>query len=104
MRQQKKKYLKSYLLQEPKIARMKNMIRLNSEFADTYKQKIADCLSLREKIEEQIRCVDDGVLSELLFQKYVFGKTLETISYTMNYSQRHIERLHIAALDKFKMD
>ena len=31
------------------------------------------------------------------------GKTLEEISLILNYSKRHIERLHIKALEKFNM-
>ena len=40
-------------------------------------------------------------IGDLLF---VGKHTLENIGYTLNYSTRHIERLHINALDKFKME
>ena len=60
-------------------------------------------LLLRIKIERQISEVDSGILSEVLYQKYIFGKTLEDIGAILNYSTRHIERLHIKALDLFKM-
>ena len=103
MRQAKKKYLSSYLLQEAKIQRLRNMIELNPKNEAEYTKEINSALKLRNNIENQIKAMDDGVLRELLFHKYVFGKTLESIAYTLNYSTRHIERLHIKARDKFEM-
>lgn len=103
MRQKKKEYLSTYLLQETKISRLKTMAKLNPELKHEYDKGIKEALALRQTIEKQISLVDGGILSELLFQKYIFGKTLEDISYILNYSPRHIERLHIKALDKFEM-
>lgn len=103
MRQEKKKYLSSYLLQETKINRIRNMSVLNPELKPQYDKELKEVLDLRLKIEKQIAKVDGGILSELLCQKYIFGKTLEDISPVLNYSTRHIERLHIKALDKFEM-
>ncbi len=104
MRNKKKSYLSSYLLQEQRITRIRSMIHLNPELSENYKKEIEKAIQKREKIENQIMDVDGGILSEVLYQKYIFGKTLEDIGYTLNYSQRHIERLHIKALDEFKMD
>lgn len=104
MRNEKKKYLSTYLLQETKISRFKTMIKINPEMREEYEKEIAEALELRKTIEAQIAAVDGGILTELLYQKYVFGKTLEDISYILNYSPRHIERLHIKALDIFKMN
>ena len=103
MRQEKKKYLSSYLLQETKINRIRNMSVVNPELKAKYDEELKEVLDLRLKIEKQIAKVDGGILSELLCQKYIFGKTLEDISLVLNYSTRHIERLHIKALDKFEM-
>ena len=44
---------------------------------------------------------DGGVLSEILYLKYVLGKTLSEIGFIINYSQRQTERLHRMALEKF---
>ncbi len=104
MRQEKKKYLSSYLLLETKINRIRNMTNINPELKSHYEKTLNEALELRLKIEEQIAKVDGGVLSELLYQKYIFGKTLDDISLILNYSTRHIERMHIKALDKFTMD
>ncbi len=103
MRQKKKEYLSSYLLQETKINRLKKMADLNPELAPQYSKALNEALLLRIKIERQISEVDSGILSEVLYQKYIFGKTLEDIGAILNYSTRHIERLHIKALDLFKM-
>ena len=79
------------------------MSKINPELKNLYEKEIDQALLLRQKIEKQILAVDGGILSEVLFQKYIFGKTLEDISYTLNYSSRHIERLHIKALDEFRL-
>ena len=103
MRQKKKEYLSRYLLQEAKISRLKTMSKINPELKPKYDIGIKAALDLRQEIERKIAAVDGGILTELLFQKYVFGKTLEDISCVLNYSPRHIERLHIKALDKLEM-
>ena len=103
MRKEKKEYLSLYLIQESKINRLKQMILINPSRAEEYKAQITKAVTLRKEIEAKIKKVDNGILSEILFRKYVCGKTLEEISYLLNYSKRHIERLHLAALDKFKL-
>lgn len=101
MRQEKKQYLNQYLLQEAKINRLKEMCRINPENKALYNKEILEAENLRLEIENKIANVEDSLLSELLYQKYVFGKTLEEMSGILNYSKRHIERLHIKALEKF---
>lgn len=103
MHEEKKKYLRSYLMQEAKISRLREMCRINPENEALYKQKIIEAQNLRIEIEKSISDVDDTLLCELLHQKYIFGRTLDEIGLILNYSKRHIERLHIKALEKFKM-
>ncbi|MBR4123074.1 MAG: hypothetical protein IKT93_01500 [Clostridia bacterium] len=103
MREEKKRYLNLYLLQEAKIKRLNSMMLISPDKKSEYKEKIAECIKIRDNIETKIKAVDGGVLSEILFQKYIFGKTLTEISYILNYSKRQIERLHIKALEKFNM-
>ena len=103
MQSQKKKYLSQYLLQEAKINRLYEMIRINPAKTEEYEIKISNCKNLREDIEQKISTVDDELLCELLWQKYILGKTLEDIAVILNYSKRHIERLHIKALEKFNL-
>lgn len=102
MNKEKKEYLSLYLLQNEKIRRLKETALQNPEEKEKYILQIKAAQSLRQDIEEKIEAVDGGVLSELLYLKYVCGKTLMQISYELNYSVRHIERLHIKALQKFK--
>ncbi len=103
MQKEKKKYLNSYLLQNTVIKRLTEMCDSYPEQKEKYHKEIKIAKQKRIEIENKISAVDDTLLRELLFQKYVFGKTLEEISLVLNYSKRHIERLHIKAIDKFKM-
>lgn len=99
---QKKQYLNSYLLQQSKIGRLKQMIIINPDLKDNYEKQIKNSNSLRNEIEQKIAQVDDGILSEILFQKYILGRPLEEVALVINYSKRQTERLHIKALEKFK--
>lgn len=103
MSKEKKEYLSLYLLQSEKIRRLRETALQNPEEKEKYILQIKTAQSLRRDIEEKIEAVDGGVLSELLYLKYVCGKTLMQISYELNYSVRQIERLHIKALGKFEM-
>ncbi len=96
----KKEYLKLYLIQESKIDRLKQMKRTNKSLKNRYDNEIKKSILLRKEIEEKIEKVDNAVLREILYNKYILGKTLEEISFIVNYSKRHVERLHIKALDK----
>lgn len=101
MRKEAKKYLSLYLLQHTKIQRLQGQIALYPQKAEEYRALIEGAESLRREIEEKIKKTDGGLLSEILYLKYVLGKTLPEISFTINYSQRQTERLHRLALDKF---
>ena len=103
MNMENKEYLSLYLLQNEKIRRLKETALQNPEEKEKYISQIKAAQTLRRDIEEKIEAVDGGVLSELLYLKYVCGKTLMQISYELNYSVRQIERLHIKALEKFEM-
>lgn len=103
MNKQKKEYLSLYLLQNEKIRRLSETALQNPEDNEKYILQIESAQTLRREIEDKIESVDGGVLSELLYLKYVCGKTLMEISYELNYSVRQIERLHIKALQKFEM-
>ena len=93
MRAEAKKYLSLYLLQHIKIQRLEDQIALCPEKANKYRRLIAQAEAIRRDIEEKIEKTDGGLLSEILYLKYVLGK--------INYSQRQTERLHCMALEKF---
>ncbi len=103
MHENKKAYLKQYRHQEKVICTLTQMIITSPENRDKYQLLIDRSYDIRRDIENKISAVDDTVLRELLYNKYIFGKTLEQISCILNYSKRHIERLHIKALEKFQM-
>ena len=83
----------------------------NNKLSKIIKTVLSGCLSLSlftlpvyaATIEEKINSMDDKLLSELLFQKYVLGHNLSDVSYQINYSKRQTERFHRKALEKFVM-
>ena len=79
------------------------MVFLNPDLKAKYQREIQNANTIRNEIENKIESVDNGILSEVLFQKYILGRTLEEVSLAINYSKRQTERFHIAALEKFKM-
>lgn len=101
--EEKKKYLSGYRLASMRIRRLGELIEDFPELSGRFAEKLQENIAVRERIEQQIDAVDGGVLSELLSQKYISGKSLEEIGFCMNYSKRHIERLHLKALKKFSM-
>lgn len=101
--QEKKKILNQYLLQEAKINRLKQMAVLFPERKEEFTIQLQQAINLRIRIENGIQNLPDNILTEILYRKYVLGKTLEEISFTLNYSKRHIERLHLKALEKFEI-
>ena len=103
MNEEKKKYLSLYLLQNAKIHRLNEMIEKFPEDRAKFLKEIKAANLIRAEIEEKIERVDGGLLSELLFQKYICGQSLLKVSYVINYSPRQTERLHKKALEKFKI-
>lgn len=96
-------YLKRYRISTAKIKRIRSMINECPEDAERYKDMFCEARSQRMKIENEIDLVDGSVLSEILSQKYICGKSLEEVGYCINYSKRQVERLHIKALQKFEI-
>ncbi len=100
----KKQYLELYLIQQAKIERLRDQMRINPKTVRRYRKKIRAAEKLRRRIEDSIDAVDGGILSEVLSQRFLCGKSLEQIALTLNYSKRHIERLFIRAMEKFDID
>ena len=99
----KKQDLNKYLLQQKKIERINEMTILNPRSRAKYLEQITECDQLCEEIEEKINDIDDERLREILFLKYICGKTLKEISIIIDYSLRHTERMHIIALKKIEI-
>lgn len=60
--------------------------------------KIDDALRIKHQVEDAIRTVQDGVLREVLTQRYILCKRWEQIAVDMNYGYRWVLRLHGKAL------
>ncbi len=101
--EEKKAYLGSYRVLQLKIERVRTLMSANPSRLDKYKGTLHRAERMRNKIEDEIDAVDDGVLSEILYGKYICRRSLEEIAYRISYSKRQVERLHIKALEKFNV-
>ncbi len=101
---EKKEYLAMYRVYQAKIQRLNELKEESFEAEERFSEALREAVMHRNKIESEIECMDNPILSEILAQKYQCGKTLEEIACCMNYSRRQIERLHIKALEEFKTD
>ena len=101
--QKKKLYLRNYILQKRRIIRLNEMILTTPKNKKRYSAQIKECEKTAEEIEKKISRLDNDLLREVLFLKYVCGKSLVEISDIISYSRRHTERLHIMALEEFKL-
>lgn len=100
--EEKKNYLKGYRVQQAKIKRLEQMVFEAPEKKEKYLKLLQGAVEKRDKIEEEIESVDGGILSEILFQKYICCHSLEEIAYMISYSKRQTERMHIKALTAFE--
>ena len=96
----KQEYLKKYRVLAARVGRFREMAKLCPDNSERYKTEIADTIALRDSIERAVNAIDGGVLTEILSLKYICGKSLEEISYSLGYSRRQTERLHLRALQR----
>lgn len=89
-------------MQGDEIRILNELIFKNPPNKKQYIKKIKECEKKRNDIENSIEKLSDQRFKLVLYEKYICGRTLEEISLILNYSKRHIERLHIAALKDFK--
>lgn len=101
--EEKREYLKGYRVNRAKIMRVKEMLAESPENKEHYTKLLNQTRRFKDKIEDEIEAVDGGILSEILSQKYICGKSMEEIGYCVNYSKRQVERLHLKALEKFRI-
>lgn len=64
---------------------------------------IDNLIKIRHEIAATIEGVDDNTLRTLLRLRYINGHTFEQIAVALNYSWRHIIRLHGQALEVVRM-
>ena len=54
-----------------------------------------------KEIHDRIHKMQDGAEKEVLIRRYLMGRTWEQIAVEMDYTYRHVTRLHGAALRRF---
>ena len=74
------------------------VIELDREISQ---QTVSYFVRLHE-IKGQIERLGNDTFSNLLFQRYVEGKSLEAIAVNMNYTYQHVRRVHGLALQAFE--
>lgn len=99
----KREYLKGYRIQQMRIVRLNELMQDYPHMAVKYSTQLQQCVAYCQKMEDEIDAIGDEFLSELLLQKYMCGKSLEEIGLGFGYSKRHMERLHVRALERFKI-
>lgn len=77
------------------VAKIDDLERKTDRLVDEYVDK-------RKRIIEQIDDMDDKVIYEILFARYIEQKTFERIAADMDYCFRQITRLHGKALYEFE--
>lgn len=98
----KRSYLELYALQQARINRYSMLAAKNADKMEKYKQKMTTAMSIRDIIEDDIDKMEDKKESEVLAQKYLCGRSLEETAEMLNYSRRHIERLHLSGLEHLR--
>ncbi len=60
-------------------------------------------VDLREEILEKINLLTDSVLKQILYSKYILGKTFFEIGEELCYCEKQIGRLHKKALEELEI-
>lgn len=77
-----------------------NIVNAEKQLAEVISQYMQE----REEAKNRIEKMDDETLREILYLRYISGKSLSAVAETMHYSDRQIIRLHGEALSKFEKD
>ena len=83
-------------------SKVENYATLASDLTKFIKRDIKTMLKKQMEIRVVIKSVEDNTLQTLLDFYYLCGYTLVQVSWCMNYSERHIMRLHGEALKKIE--
>lgn len=68
-----------------------------------FERAISDRLAECEGIAAAIENIKDVTLREVLLNRYVEGMTWEKVALAMNYSIKHVHRLHNKALEQLEI-
>lgn len=83
-------------------AKFEKIIDKMDELETKINNKIDELILRREKINAAIEAVENTTLRSVLRYRYIDGYSFERIAVEMNYSWRHILRLHGDALSALK--
>ena len=78
-----------------------NTISKIIELENEINADIDTLVDLKREARQLIEKLDDNVEKLILYKRYFENKTFEQISVELNYSWRHIHRLHSSALQNF---
>lgn len=78
-----------------------NTISKIIELENEINTDIDTLVDLKREARQLIEKLDDNVEKLILYKRYFENKTFEQISVELNYSWRHIHRLHSSALQNF---
>ena len=79
-----------------------NILRKVDALERKIDEQIDKLIERRNLIVERIEALDDPMLKQILFQKYINSKTLEKVSEELGYCVRHIARKHKQAIEKIE--
>lgn len=68
---------------------------------ENLKRERLEKMKIYTDIENRIRAMDEETEKEILRLKYIMGVSFEEIAVKLNYSYRHVTRLHGDALQNF---
>lgn len=78
-----------------------NTISKINELENEINRDIDNLIDLKREARQLIEKLDDNVEKLVLYKRYFNNESFEQISVEMNYSWRHIHRLHSEALKNF---
>lgn len=66
-------------------------------------QKLNELLYLRLQIEQAVNALNEPRERELMRRRYIEGQRWEQVAYEMNYTLRHVTRLHGRILQRMRV-
>ena len=70
-----------------------------SHYEQSLRKQVEGLVQARIQVLKAIQTVRDPVLQQVLYLRYIGGLTFEALAEQMQYSWRHIYRLHKKAVD-----
>ena len=74
-----------------------------AKIAAELSQKLNECIDLRLQIEQAVNALNEPRERELMRRRYIEGQRWEQVAYEMNYTLRHVTRLHGRILQRMRV-